>query len=387
MFHSRDISYLREDVRVNVETFLRLCKEAGLNVLITETVRDKAYQEYCVAQGWASKTATTPSFHAVNVGLAFDFCKNVKDHEYGDADFFKKVSIIGKKVGFSWGGDWKSFVDRTHFQWDDNKKYTTKMVLAGEYPPSMPKYEVDVSMNEVTGATSDEKRMIKAIQTATGALANGVIGNQTMSDIAIKLDAKCFPLNVKLYGCPTLIAKDIDPFNPNSAIPTNCISGSFNDGTRPCSVLIRDGKVICWSSCHYTASDKPESVIYRLRSSGEVKIKRVKMVSSDLPLEDVDWAVGGMGLMDFYDPTAEGFTGAFSDVLRKTNHTVLGYRNGMMYGVYCPNMTASQINTLCKSKMMFDFAIMLDGGHLAAINAVDNKINTAQKQLYVIKFL
>ena len=59
----------------------------------------------------------------------------------------------------------------------------------------------------------------------------------------------------------------------------------------------------------------------------------------------------------------------------------------MMYGLYCPNMTASQINTLCKSKMMFDFAIMLDGGHVAAINAHNNKINTSLKQLYAIKFL
>ena len=47
MFHSRDVKYLREDVRVNAKIFLDLCKEAGLNVLITETVRDKAYQEYC----------------------------------------------------------------------------------------------------------------------------------------------------------------------------------------------------------------------------------------------------------------------------------------------------------------------------------------------------
>ena len=78
MFHSRDVKYLREDVRVNAKIFLDLCKEAGLNVLITETVRDKAYQEYCVSQGWAAKTATVPTFHSVEAGLAFDICKNVK---------------------------------------------------------------------------------------------------------------------------------------------------------------------------------------------------------------------------------------------------------------------------------------------------------------------
>lgn len=387
MFHSRDIKYLREDVRVNAQIFLDLCKEEGLSVLITETVRDKAYQEYCVSKGYASKNATTPTFHSVEAGLAFDICKNVKGHEYDDSEFFTKVAAIGKRVGFSWGGDWKSFVDRCHFQWDDNGKYSGSMILAGKYPPTMKKYEVEVSMNEITGATSDEKRMIKAIQTATGALANGVIGNQTMSDIAIKLDAKCFPLNVKLYGCPTIIAKDIDPYNPSGPLPVNSISGSFNNGTNPCSILIRNGKVICWSACHYTAMDKPESVIYKLKSTGEVKMKRVKIVSEDFPLDDVVWAVGGMGLMDFYDPKAEGFTGSFSDVLRKTSHTVLGYRNGMMYGVYVSNMTGSQVNDLCKNKMKFEHAIMLDGGHVSAINAKDNKINTSLKQLYCIKFI
>ena len=49
-------------------------------------------------------------------------------------------------------------------------------------------------------------------------------------------------------------------------------------------------------------------------------------------------------------------------------------------------MTAQQINIICKGKFMFDFAIMLDGGHVAAINAECNKINTKLIQYYAIKF-
>ena len=40
MFHSSELRYLRADVRVNCETFIALCKEAGLNVKVTDTVRD-----------------------------------------------------------------------------------------------------------------------------------------------------------------------------------------------------------------------------------------------------------------------------------------------------------------------------------------------------------
>ena len=112
MYHSRDIADLRADVRANCIVFIDLCKEAGLPVLITETVRDDEYQRYLAANGYASKTATRPTFHSVKAGLAFDICKNVKGHEYDDLSFFDRCGQIAKQVGFSWGGDWKSFKDQ-----------------------------------------------------------------------------------------------------------------------------------------------------------------------------------------------------------------------------------------------------------------------------------
>ncbi len=33
-----------------------------------------------------------------------------------DADTLIKVSGTGKKIGFEWGGDWKSIKDYPHFQ-------------------------------------------------------------------------------------------------------------------------------------------------------------------------------------------------------------------------------------------------------------------------------
>lgn len=238
-------------------------------------------------------------------------------------------------------------------------------------------------MKDVVGSTSEEVRMIKAIQRSVGALDNGYVGNQTMSEIAVALGADCFPLNVELYGQPAIIACDIEPLNPKGPLPSNAISGSFSDGYQPCSVLIQDGKAVCWSACHYPT---PETVIYRTKD-GKVYCKRVSHVSNDLPLSDVRWAVGGMGLLSNYDPTAEGFTGRFSDVLRRTDHTVLGCKGGMLYGVYCKAMTAAQINAFVRDKLKLDMAIMLDGGHIAAINAACNKINTKQRQLYAVRFL
>ncbi len=235
-------------------------------------------------------------------------------------------------------------------------------------------------MRDVKGSTSEEIRMIKAIQRSVGALENGWIGNQTLSDIAAKLGADCFPLNVELYGQPAILARDIDPLNLSGRLQENSISGSFSWQGAPCSILVRGGKVVRGMSCHYPT---PESVLYKT-TDGAVRIARV---SSAAELGDVVWAVGGMGLLGGYDPELDGFTGVYSDVLRKTNHTVLGYKGGMLYGVYCRSMTAQQVNAFCRDKLKLEYAVMLDGGHVAAINGACNKINTQSRQFYAVRFL
>lgn len=161
MFHSDELKYLRADVRVNCEKFLALCKEAGLNVKVTQTVRDDAYQKYLVSRGYASEKATRPTFHSVKAGLAFDICKNVRGHEYDDATFFALCGQIGKQVGFSWGGDWRKFPDRPHFQWDNHLKWTGSMILAGKYPPEMEEYMTQAEFNKMMDTYLAQKRAEK----------------------------------------------------------------------------------------------------------------------------------------------------------------------------------------------------------------------------------
>ena len=235
-------------------------------------------------------------------------------------------------------------------------------------------------MRDIKGSTSEEVRMIRAIQRSVGALDNGWIGNQTLSDIAAKLGADCWPLNVELYGQPCIIARDIEPVNMSGPLPKNAISGSFSWQGQPCSILVRGGKVVRNWSCHYP---RPESVLYKTRDG----VVRIASVSSAAALGDVVWAVGGMGLVGNYNPVAEGFTGAYADVLRKTNHTVLGHKGGMLYGVYCRSMTAQQVNAFCRDKLKLTRAVMLDGGHVAAINGACSKINTQTRQYYAVRFL
>ena len=150
MLNSRDIDLLRPDVAANCHLWVERCRAAGLNVLVTNTVRDREYQAYLYEQGRTRPggivtNSPVPTFHADTSGLAFDFCKNVKGHEYDDKDFFREAAAIAKEMGFSWGGDWRSFKDLPHIQWDDGKRYTDSDIKAGRYPPEMPLWEKTMS--------------------------------------------------------------------------------------------------------------------------------------------------------------------------------------------------------------------------------------------------
>lgn len=163
MLNSRDLLLLRDDVEVNCRKWLARCKAAGLNVLVTNTVRDAEYQAYLYAQGRtrAGSIVTnlkTPTFHADTAGLAFDFCKNIKGHEYDDTEFFCRAATIAREMGFSWGGDWKSFVDRPHIQWDNGGMWTSAMILAGKLPPQMPEWQEQTTEDAQT-KESEEKSM------------------------------------------------------------------------------------------------------------------------------------------------------------------------------------------------------------------------------------
>jgi hypothetical protein len=251
-------------------------------------------------------------------------------------------------------------------------------------------------VQDIKYSTTEEKRMIEGIQKSYGAVANGVIGNQTLSEIAKDKCPEVFPLTLELYGMPTIIGKDIILFDPGGGLKNfdNSVSGSYSypSGKTPCSIMVNDGKTICGSASHAWLGFK-ESVIYE-KIDGTIGICRA-MYDTEIPdRSNVKWAIGGAGLLGNYNPKLEGFakftvngkTYNYSDVWRRTNHTVLGVKNGWIYGVYCKNMTGPEINAFCKDKMKFDIAILLDGGHIAAINSAEIKINTAQSQGYAIQW-
>jgi len=140
MVSSRDLNDLKPYVKYLAEQLIKKAAEQGLMVLVTSTLRDREYQEYLYSLGRSRPgsvvtTLKIPGAHGA--GLAFDVCQNIKGHEYDNA-FFEKIGRIGVSLGLEWGGNWKTFVDRPHFQYVQG--LTNEQIRAGMLPifPEIP---------------------------------------------------------------------------------------------------------------------------------------------------------------------------------------------------------------------------------------------------------
>lgn len=117
----RGIEHLVEEARQKAELLVSECAKQGLIVKITDTLRTEAEQNDLYNQGRTTSGNIVTnckypnSMH--NWGVAFDICRNDGRGAYNDSDgWFTKVGLIGEALGLEWGGHFKSFVDKPHFQ-------------------------------------------------------------------------------------------------------------------------------------------------------------------------------------------------------------------------------------------------------------------------------
>ena len=171
----------------------------------------------------------------------------------------------------------------------------------------------------------------------------------------------------------------------------NCISGTFQYQNKANGIIVANGKIIGANSAHGWLG-YPDSVIL---CSNDGKLSVERLVSFPVErLSEVKWAISGMGLLDNYNPAAEGYAKFkkngksydYSDVLRKTCHTALGVKDAKVYGFYLANMTGAEVNAYLKEQGM-EFGIMLDGGHIASVNCDEYSANASQKQHNIIQFV
>ena len=119
----RDITLCHPRLQKLATELIQKCSAQGLQIKIGETLRTGSEQDTLYAQG-----RTTPGSIVTNApgssyssyhqwGTAFDIYRADGCGAYYDKDgFFTRVGAIGVSIGLEWGGNWKSPVDKPHFQ-------------------------------------------------------------------------------------------------------------------------------------------------------------------------------------------------------------------------------------------------------------------------------
>lgn len=112
-----NINKLAYHTRLKASEWYAFCVRNNINILIYETIRDEKTQRKYVNEG---KSQTMKSYHLVGQALDFVPVNNKGEtlwNGYEDSKI-KQAINEAKRLGFTWGGDWKGFKDKPHLQYE-----------------------------------------------------------------------------------------------------------------------------------------------------------------------------------------------------------------------------------------------------------------------------
>lgn len=127
------IDKLHPKIRPMALALLAKAKTVGIDLKITFGYRTFEEQQALYDQGRTkpgkivTKAKPGQSFH--NYALAIDVVPIVNGKADWESKRWEEIGAIGESVGFEWGGRWTKMLDRPHFQYPKNTKYTTLMQL------------------------------------------------------------------------------------------------------------------------------------------------------------------------------------------------------------------------------------------------------------------
>lgn len=113
---------LDDRIRPLAERLIELCKQEGIIIRLTSGRRTIQQQNMLYAQGRTmpgrivtnAKGGASPH----NFGLAFDVVpiKDGKPDWNAPLAVWDRIGELGKSLGLTWGGDFKTLKDRPHFE-------------------------------------------------------------------------------------------------------------------------------------------------------------------------------------------------------------------------------------------------------------------------------
>lgn len=160
------------------------------------------------------------------------------------------------------------------------------------------------------------------------------------------------------------------------------INGTFYNlkGSEIYGLAMQDGKEIETNSYVTNFDGLKRGVIY---FDGD-KLHHAMVYNAKTEIKDnIKWAISGISLYPVYNPKAEGFVGAYADVLRATKHTAIGFKGNKVYLIASDkSLTLDEFRRgLLNSKIAFDGLINLDGGGSTQMNFGGKKVISSVRSL------
>ena len=133
-----DLKSLHPFFRDKIIELIAECKEKGIELAIVKTYRTHAKQhEYKTMGKRYTNSKAGQSRH--QYGLAVDVVPIVDSVAVWDNTLlWKKIGIVGEKLGLRWGGRWRNPYDPGHFEWTGG--VTTYHLSKGQFP-KLPHFE------------------------------------------------------------------------------------------------------------------------------------------------------------------------------------------------------------------------------------------------------
>lgn len=119
--NEKRVAALHPPFQALVRIFLAECAKAGYRLRVTHGHRSLDEQAALYAQGRTAPgkivTNAKPGSSAHNYAAAIDVVFLLKDGKVDWNGPWKEIGAIGERLGLVWGGNFKTIIDRPHFEW------------------------------------------------------------------------------------------------------------------------------------------------------------------------------------------------------------------------------------------------------------------------------
>jgi peptidoglycan L-alanyl-D-glutamate endopeptidase CwlK len=165
MINSRKVEDLHPKVQELCNKHIAACKARGVIIQVTNTLRDAEYQAYLYSLGRTKPGSIVTNMKLIGphgFRLAYDVVPLVNGKaQWDNTALWQIAGEEGKKLGLTWGGDWKSIVDKPHFEYTGGLKAAD--LRAGKRPSW---WEVSIVADKFSDISKHwaKEKILKAVE-------------------------------------------------------------------------------------------------------------------------------------------------------------------------------------------------------------------------------